>query len=427
MADSKIDWNEHLDVAFISDIGMRRSINQDAFAINLARDMNHFRQRGHLFVVADGMGAHAAGELASQITADNVPHLYRKYTDISPPESLKRSVVETNAEIHRKGQANEEFHNMGTTCTALSLLPQGAIVGHVGDSRCYRLRGKRLEQMTFDHSLVWEMREANKSLTGDADISHSLPKNVITRSLGPYPDVNVDLEGPLPIEVGDAFLLCSDGLTGLVTEEEIGALLSVLAPKDAADFFVNLANLRGGTDNITILIIKILSPEMATGANDQPLTINAKPEDTNVSILYWVFFIAFLGAAIGAYLFVNQYVAMGLGAIAFALLARIAFLMLGLGSSGQMVVGGKRFGKGPYTKTDSKLDKTLLESVKDLTAELRQAAVDNKWEIDLARFDTNVNEALVAMDNGTFERAIRSYAAGVSGVMQELRSKKNGN
>src|SRR5262245_54415454 len=122
---------------------MRRSNNQDSFAVSLATSMEQWHQRGHLFMVADGMGAHAAGELASRLAIDHVPHLYRKFDDLSGPEALRRSVLEANAEINRRGQANEEFHNMGTTCTALTLLPQGAVVAHIGDSRVYRLRGSR--------------------------------------------------------------------------------------------------------------------------------------------------------------------------------------------------------------------------------------------------------------------------------------------
>ncbi len=135
---------------------------------------------------------------------------------------------------------------MGTTASALLLLPQGALTGHVGDSRVYRLRGKCLEQLTFDHSLVWEMSAAGQ-LPKNA-LPGFVPKNIITRSLGPHADVKVDLEGPYPLEAGDTFLLCSDGLSGQVSDEEIGALLHCLPPAEAAQVLVDLANLRGGPD-----------------------------------------------------------------------------------------------------------------------------------------------------------------------------------
>ena len=132
----------------------------------------------------------------------------------SPQEALRAAVAEANAEIHQRGQNNPEFHNMGTTASSLAILPVGAVVAHVGDSRVYRLRQGVLEQLTFDHSLVWEMEASGH---GDSGVwGQAIPKNVITRSLGPNASVEVDVEGPFPIEPGDRFLICSDGLTGLV-------------------------------------------------------------------------------------------------------------------------------------------------------------------------------------------------------------------
>src|SRR6185503_15786006 len=131
-------------------------------------------------------------------------------------------------------------------CSCLVLLPQGALVAHIGDSRVYRLRGQTLEQLTFDHSLVWEMAAAGQMT--EHDVPSYIPKNVITRSLGPHATVHVDLEGPYSAVPGDKFLLCSDGLSGPITDEEMGAILQCLEPADAAATFVDLANLRGGPD-----------------------------------------------------------------------------------------------------------------------------------------------------------------------------------
>src|SRR5688500_1649719 len=114
---------------------MRRTTNQDSHALLTAETQETLNSRGHLFMVADGMGAHAAGELASKLAAEGVSHLYRKYSELSPPEALLRAFRETNTEIHRRGSASTDFHNMGTTGSVLVLHPKGAIVGHVGDSR----------------------------------------------------------------------------------------------------------------------------------------------------------------------------------------------------------------------------------------------------------------------------------------------------
>ena len=123
-----VTWENGLEHAVVSDIGMRRATNQDAYTVVLANDEGAWRKRGHLFVVADGMGAHAAGELASEMAVSGIAHRYHKYKDLSAPEALHRAVLETNAEVHQRGQANTDFHNMGTTASALLLLPQGAVV-----------------------------------------------------------------------------------------------------------------------------------------------------------------------------------------------------------------------------------------------------------------------------------------------------------
>ena len=220
---------------------------------------------GHVFMVADGIGAHAAGELASKLAVDHVPHLYKKHSDISAPEALEKAFIEANAEIHRRGKANIDFHAMGTTACALVLLPQGALLGHIGDSRVYRQRGDVLEQLTFDHSLVWELRAAGQ-LPQNAELARMVPKNVITRSLGPNEHIQVDIEGPLPVQVGDAFLMCSDGLSGLVSDEEMGPITANLPPNEAAQVLIDLANLRGGQDNITAVIAKVVGDEVSERA-----------------------------------------------------------------------------------------------------------------------------------------------------------------
>src|SRR5262249_52091887 len=195
-----------------------------------------------LFLVADGMGAHAVGEKASELAARIIPHTYHKHAPQGPPAALRKAFIEANSTIHSQGQANREFAGMGTTATALLVRPEGAWVGHVGDSRCYRIRDGQIEQLSFDHSLVWEYARRQKMNPNQVQ---GIPPNVIVRSLGPEPLVQVDLEGPHPLRQGDIFLLCSDGLSGQVSDHEIGAVASVLPPAEACRFLVDLANLRG--------------------------------------------------------------------------------------------------------------------------------------------------------------------------------------
>src|SRR3990172_2186562 len=220
-----------LQYAQLSDLGMRRSNNQDAVAVVVTDDVATWSEHGHLLMVADGMGAHAAGELASKLAVDNIPHTYFKLRELYPPMALRQAIRDANALINAKGLSSVGFQGMGTTCSCLVLLPQGALVAHIGDSRVYRLRGNVLEQLTFDHSLVWEMEVAGP-MTED-EVPAYIPKNVITRSLGPHPTVQVDLEGPYNVSAGDVFLLCSDGLSGPITDEELGAILQCVPPEEA--------------------------------------------------------------------------------------------------------------------------------------------------------------------------------------------------
>jgi protein phosphatase len=250
-----------IDFASLSDVGVRRSHNQDSFAVLPAGDPAQWQQRGHVFLVADGMGAHAVGELASKLAADSIPHIYSKHAHEGPAAALRKAFVETNLTIHTRGQQNREFEGMGTTGTALLLRPEGAWLAHVGDSRAYRVRDHRIEQLTFDHSLVWELARRQRV---SPDELQGIPSNVIVRSLGPEPLVQIDIEGPHPILPGDIFVLCSDGLSGQVADHEIGAVVSSLPPAEACRLLVDLANLQGGPDNITAIVVHVLGD--ATGA-----------------------------------------------------------------------------------------------------------------------------------------------------------------
>jgi len=250
-----VNWEDVITEAAATDTGMRRANNQDSLAIVRATTPDLFKSCGHLFMVADGMGAHAAGELASKLACDNVPHTYRKKKNLPPGDALSNAFLDVGGEIFRKAASSPEFHRMGTTCTALVLHPSGAIVAHVGDSRVYRIRGGRIDQLSFDHSLVWELvRKGHMKLE---QVEKAYPRNVITRCLGPELQVEVDVEGPLPIEKGDVYLLCSDGLSGPVSDAEIGVFASSFHPANACRYLMHLANLRSGSDNVTIVIARV--------------------------------------------------------------------------------------------------------------------------------------------------------------------------
>lgn len=245
---------ESVRYAALTDVGVKRSHNQDACAAQPAVDETGFQSHGHIFVVADGMGGHAVGEKASAKAVRDIPFLLSKHARDGVIPALRRAFQETNAGIYAIGQQNPEFRGLGTTSTALILRPEGAWIGHVGDSRAYRIRDGTAEQLTFDHSWVWEIARRQGV---DPDDLGDFKKNVIIRSLGPDPEVEVDIEGPYPVQPGDTFLLCSDGLTGVVSPQEVGAVVTAMPLEEAVRFLVHLANLRGGPDNITVLLVHV--------------------------------------------------------------------------------------------------------------------------------------------------------------------------
>ncbi|HEY2826499.1 MAG TPA: PP2C family serine/threonine-protein phosphatase, partial [Pirellulales bacterium] len=422
-------WNNCLDYVALTDVGMRRANNQDAHAEVLAPDSDQWFRRGHLFVVCDGMGAHAAGELASEMAAEGIPHMYLKFRDLPAADALKKSIEEVNSQIHNRGQANPDFQGMGTTASALLLLPQGALVAHVGDSRVYRLRDKCLEQLTFDHSLVWEMSAAGQ-LPKNA-LPGFVPKNIITRSLGPHADVKVDLEGPYPLEAGDKFLLCSDGLSGQVQDVEIGALLQCLSPADAAQVLIDLANLRGGPDNVTVSIVHVKTPALTPAAGWQapPLTLSPEPKtpapaaSTNNTL--WI--------AAGAGLII----AAALGAIQLTIPALVALVVSGaLALIGVLqrisppppdvryLPAGARLGAGPHTCIDIQPNEQLVRDLVSMIEQLREAAAEEHWSVDWDQFNKHNLQGKQALEAKDFSQAICEYATALRFMMNQLRSQQ---
>lgn len=416
-----MNYQTALQVAALTDIGMRRNNNQDSHTVLLADSAELWKSRGHLLMVADGMGGHAGGELASKLTTDTVPHLYHKHKEESAPEALERAIREANSEVHRRGRANPDFYNMGTTCTTLAVLPEGAILAHVGDSRAYRLRGDRLEQLTFDHSVQWELRAAGLLKEG-SELANSVPKNQITRSVGPNAQVHADLEGPWPTEVGDTFLLCSDGLTGRVEDEEIGLLLGCLDPSDAAQVLVDLANLRGGPDNITVIVARVVNAAMTTTAAGNPtLTVGGSKQLSPVHPAIWAAAIACIllgGFLASAGAWIAALVA-GAGGIAAGVLG-LAQRYKGY-RSGIVIGQGRRLGKGPYTVTVCTPNKTFCDKLKLVLAELREAVDAGGWDIAWPPFETLCKNVEAAEKSGNYMQAVRYCGQAISYLMRELR------
>lgn len=414
------NWDHCLEHAALSDTGLRRPNNQDAMAVVLAGSEEVFRRRGHLFTVADGMGAHAAGELASKLATDTLAHAYGKLLELSPPDALLAAIQEANLRIHHQGQDDPDFRGMGTTSTSLLLLPERALVAHVGDSRAYRLREDRLEQLTFDHSLLWEMRAVSQ--LPEEEIPTRIPKNIITRSLGPNSTVQPDLEGPFSIETGDTFLLCSDGLSGPVADEEIGAVLGSMPPSEAVQALVNLANLRGGPDNITVIVVRVTGPQAAQAPRAKPAApLDGAPTAARpIHPLLWTFLGLATLAAAGAAA-IRQWTAAGIcliGAVAAASVAIATRYATAEASSG---LDGRPLGRGPHRTCRAAADDAFVQALDEIAGELRDAARREHWKVDWAQFNAFVSQAHSARDETDYSQAVRDYFRAISFMMAELK------
>jgi len=431
MSENIVKWDAMMEVATLTDIGMRRTNNQDNFCVWYAPSMEQWEDRGHLFVVADGMGAHAAGELASKIAVDNIPHLFNKYRSISASEALRRALEDANSEIHRRGQANEEFLNMGTTCSTLLLTREGAFAGHVGDSRVYRLRGHQFEQLTFDHSLVWEMRQHGSSAEFETPGGSRIPKNVITRSLGPYAEVQVDLEGPYDVQPGDQFMLCSDGLTGQIEDQEIGALMNALSPTDAARVMVDLANLRGGPDNITLIIVRIVGSQLAAETSGKSRSATktdngAAPAPRPakfVGVLLWSLMAVLLLA--GWLLFWttgNPIIAMIPLLLAVGVLAIILVRWMQGSSPGVEDPVTSPGGGGPYVKIDCRPAAwKTVDQLRDMVLQIRDAGAQKGWQIPEAALQQRLAKAEAIAATRDARATLKEFALIITFLMDKLR------
>lgn len=342
--------------------------------MHLASDARSWEQWGHLLLVADGMGAHAVGELASKMAVDTIPLNYQKQPEMEAGEALRVAVQEANRSIHTRGHENVDFEGMGTTATVLALLPAGALVAHVGDSRAYRVRGGTIEQLSFDHSLSWELMRQRKVRE---ELALQLPSNVIVRSLGPEAEVEVDIEGPFPVQRGDVYLLCSDGLSGQVGNEELGAVAGSLTPKEAARVLVDLANLRGGPDNITVIVAQV-------GGGDAEAQATAA-ENRHRGVLG-------------------------------RLLGRITS---GLKQTNKTAPA--RAGNAPYRSAPCQVSEHSVLELASLENQLRQTAVEGAWKIDWSSFFGHHNRAEQLLRDGQCNEAVIEYGRGVGFLMVGLR------
>ncbi len=257
------------DQAFRTDTGRQRNANEDSLFT-----------RAPVFVVADGMGGAQAGEVASKAAAE----AFAGELASAPPERVLRETIEgANRSIHQHARNDPGLAGMGTTITAAIVDPEAeeVAIGHVGDSRAYRLRDGKLERLTRDHSLVEEMRR--KGQLTEAQAEDHPQRSIITRALGPEPEVEVDLQ-TVPAQAGDVFLICSDGLTTMLDDDHIARLLSRASTmQTAVRALVDEANRAGGRDNITVVAFRLEDAAAPARAQEGATLVGPSAEEAGLT------------------------------------------------------------------------------------------------------------------------------------------------
>ncbi len=243
-----IQGGERLDIYGLTDAGKVRTNNEDYFLLN--------EEKG-VFVIADGMGGHNGGEIASRIAVES----FWTYVQSELHENsviaqvVCNGIRQANREVFKKAQSDKTLRGMGTTMDVCFFKDAQLITFHVGDSRIYRFRGGTLQQLTTDHSFVEHLIESGEITREEAAVHPN--RNVITRAVGSEPTVLIDV-AEHEVASGDRYFMCTDGLSNLVSDSEIAEVLNSNIPlKEQAERLISIANEKGGTDNSTVLIIEI--------------------------------------------------------------------------------------------------------------------------------------------------------------------------
>jgi serine/threonine protein phosphatase PrpC len=410
-------WEQQVQYASISDIGFRRRNNQDSLSVQICNDQEAWGSHGHLFMVADGMGGHAVGELASKMAVDTIPHTFFKTRDQDVTTALKNAIEVANGVIYKRGSLNSDFKRMGTTCVSLVLSPEGAVIGHVGDSRVYRIRDTRIDQLTFDHSLQWELIRQGR-MSPEHVFLHE-PRHVITRSLGPDETTQVDIEGPYPVIPGDIYLLCSDGLTNHVNDSEIGMIAGELSAGDACRLLVNLANLRGGSDNISVVIVKVGDlPGGFVPLEGSERTAGQFGIDPWWLAGFWAVAITFV---CGISLSLLGSVLTGMTLMVFSFIAFVAMMIRywktqrRRASSDPTSVETTLW--SPCRTASAKFTQTFLSHLAAVESELQRTADEEGWSIDRTLHESLYRKAKQALADGEYSLAFEEIARSIDVLM----------
>ncbi|WP_185731442.1 Stp1/IreP family PP2C-type Ser/Thr phosphatase [Larkinella rosea] len=266
-----------LNAVVVSDIGNVRKNNEDTGLFVRLADEGIRRFKGYLLLVADGMGGHLAGEIASQMAAEIVSREYFQHRDTAE-KSLMRAFQLANRQIYDESHQHETFRGMGTTCTAVVVHNEQIVFAHVGDSRAYLFKNGQLIQLTEDHTYVQEL--IKKGEIDEATAARHPERNVLTQAMGTKPDLRVDIgRCILPFDPGDRLLLCSDGLYEYCREDDLIRLLQQESLPNVAAELVQMAKNRGGHDNITVVLAErtttsVQPPPRETREIEVPITLD---------------------------------------------------------------------------------------------------------------------------------------------------------
>lgn len=247
-----------LDVAQRTDIGLKRENNEDNLAAVVPQDNQLLQTKGALFVVSDGMGGHERGEVASELTIHKVREYYYQDLQDDIPTALQEAVKQANISLCQErdtlNTSKTDDFMMGATCVAAVLHDQMLYAANVGDSRVYVLRSGQLRQITRDHSVVAQMVEKGEITPAEARTHEK--RNMIYRSLGYQPEVEVDLFTE-PVQEGDTLILCTDGLCGVIEDDDVRTIVEQYDPAESVQQLIARANAEGGPDNVTAIVVRV--------------------------------------------------------------------------------------------------------------------------------------------------------------------------
>ena len=267
--EKKFDADESTDpvnirVVIKTDLGNVRTNNEDAASFFRMGDETMLREKGYLLIVADGMGGHLAGEVASKMAIEIIGEEYFKPANAGNTEkALAKAFNTANKKIFELASANEQYRGMGTTCTAVVIIGKKGFYAHAGDSRAYLYKDNRITRITEDHTYVQELVN-NGNITSEEADTHP-QRNVLTNAMGTKPDLRVDTgKCQVPVNENDRLILCSDGLYDYLSDSEIAAVMDKVSLQEAADHFIDEAKKRGGKDNITVVLAECIVAKSET-------------------------------------------------------------------------------------------------------------------------------------------------------------------